>query len=166
MDKNILFILLTFVVILAIIILADNVITALLLVSLVTNFLIIYSQFIRVSKPKNKDREPEKEVNLLGVLPDPVPDNSKEKDLPMQMYKTLHYDYDNYKDTQGLYDVKPYPGDVASVDTANTLMARRRARDKRCTDGWLTKTSNYYKYHYANELAEEEAKPWWGRAEI
>lgn len=53
-----------------------------------------------------------------------------------------------------------------SVDSANTLMAQRRFHDKKAMDGYTVKDANYYRYHFSNELDEEEAKPWWGRHEM
>lgn len=68
-------------------------------------------------------------------------------------------------------DVKPHVGvscaeNDYSVDTLGTLMTQKRgARDKRAMDGAVSKGVDYYKYHYAEELDDEEAKPWWGRHE-
>jgi hypothetical protein len=68
-------------------------------------------------------------------------------------------------------DVKPHVGvscaeNDYSVDTLGTLMTQKRGtRDKRAMDGAITKGVDYYKYHYADELDKEEAKPWWGRHE-
>jgi hypothetical protein len=51
------------------------------------------------------------------------------------------------------------------IDAKVAQYSQSRARDKRCTDGWVTKNADYYKYHYANELSDTENKPWWGREE-
>lgn len=52
-----------------------------------------------------------------------------------------------------------------SIDSANALMAQRRARDKKCSDGWASKDKNYFKIHYGWELDESEKKPWWGNTD-
>lgn len=51
------------------------------------------------------------------------------------------------------------------VDAANTIMAQKRARDKKCSDGWAVKDKNYYAYGFADELDLEEKKRWWGNEE-
>jgi hypothetical protein len=48
----------------------------------------------------------------------------------------------------------------------NAIMAQRRSRDKKCMDGWASKDANYYKQHFAEELDEAEAKPWWSSGEV
>ncbi len=50
----------------------------------------------------------------------------------------------------------------AGFDTSNAYMAQRRARDRKCTDGWLSRDSSYFKYHYGSELDDAEKRVWWG----
>lgn len=69
-------------------------------------------------------------------------------------YEPPSYDIENCN----LYSYLPF-------DEANARMASLRQRDKKCTDGWVTKNANYYKKHFGRELAEEEAKRWWGNQE-
>ena len=52
------------------------------------------------------------------------------------------------------------------IDSANTLITRKRARDKQCSDGWASKSADYYKYHYADEFDNYANSIWWGRDEI
>jgi hypothetical protein len=52
-----------------------------------------------------------------------------------------------------------------SLDGRNCLIAQRRARDKKCMDGYISKNSDYYKYFYADELSDTENRPWWGRVD-
>lgn len=52
------------------------------------------------------------------------------------------------------------------IDSANTLITRKRARDKQCSDGWASKSADYYKYHYADEFDDYANSIWWGRDEI
>ena len=53
-----------------------------------------------------------------------------------------------------------------SIDVANCLIAQKRARDKKCSDGWSLKSADYYKFHYGNELKDSEEKIWWGKNEL
>lgn len=69
-------------------------------------------------------------------------------------YEPPSYDIENCN----LYSYLPF-------DEANARMASLRQRDKKCLDGWVTKNANYYKKHFGRELAEEEAKRWWGNQE-
>lgn len=49
-----------------------------------------------------------------------------------------------------------------NIDSANALLAQKRTRDRRCTDGWLTKDTNYFRLHYGQEFDQTERKEWWG----
>ena len=71
----------------------------------------------------------------------------------------------------GCYPQVPYEvtgcnlGAYLPFDEANSRMAALRQRDKKTLDGYVTKNSNYYKKHFANELGEAEQKRWWGSNE-
>lgn len=52
-----------------------------------------------------------------------------------------------------------------SVDSTAANYSRQRARDKRCIDGAVVKTADYYAFHYGNEFDAEERKRWWGNNE-
>jgi hypothetical protein len=49
-----------------------------------------------------------------------------------------------------------------NIDDLVTEMAAARSRDRRAIDGAVTKTADYYKRHYGDELDQSEAKVWWG----
>lgn len=51
------------------------------------------------------------------------------------------------------------------IDATNARMAALRARDKKVIDGAVTKTADYYRRHFSDELEKAEAKRWWGQNE-
>ena len=51
------------------------------------------------------------------------------------------------------------------IDATNARMAALRTRDKKVIDGAVTKTADYYRRHFSDELEKAEAKRWWGRDE-
>ncbi len=53
----------------------------------------------------------------------------------------------------------------SGVDAKLGLLAQQRARDRKCIDGAVAKNADYYKFHFADELAQSESKPWWGHAD-
>jgi hypothetical protein len=80
--------------------------------------------------------------------------------------------YIDYNTVRGM-GVDPYkpltncrPDDVSfTIDNKNAMSSRRRARDKRCKTAVVKKGSDYYRYHYADELKDSENRAWWGRHE-
>jgi len=59
----------------------------------------------------------------------------------------------------------PFNGRGVPVDEKNTMMALARSRDKKIMDGFVSKTAEYYKQYFGDELAQSEAKVWWGANE-
>lgn len=55
---------------------------------------------------------------------------------------------------------------VAGVDAESARIALQRERNKRATDGAVSKTADYYAYNYAEELDQAETKVWWGNYDI
>jgi type IV secretory pathway VirB3-like protein len=75
-------------------------------------------------------------------------------------YRTAYTDcYDDQRPD------KIIPAYKYNIDDSGADLARKRFHDKKCTDGWVTKDANYYKYHFSGELDEAESKRWWGRAD-
>ena len=106
----------------------------------------------------------------------PLPETINALDQPPEMGR-LNYsaDYDLWYNYRGPNDCDPRPwaGGITyindndnSVDTNIARYALGRNRDRDAIEGYITKDSSYYKYHYAEELINEEAKPWWGRDEF
>ena len=197
---NILFIVLTFIIIVAVIVLSDSLMTAMLIVSLLTNFLVISAQFRKISKnildvsvqnwgshtantettsgqdidqdsgqvasqnsgqDFNQDSNQDPNQNLGYYA-------NQDTNLYGQSYNQWNAHHTGYT---SCYDEPQMMVGVScsersnSIDASNALIAQKRARDKKCTDGWVTKNANYYKHHFGNELTESEDKPWWGRVE-
>ena len=59
----------------------------------------------------------------------------------------------------------PFNGTGVPIDEKNTMMAMGRERNKKTLDGLTTKTAEYYKKNYGDELSVSEAKVWWGANE-
>jgi hypothetical protein len=99
------------------------------------------------------------------------PPKSEDAQNP-NLYGKDQLQYEAYHDayTDSYPDIKPATYTSAaetdsSFDAKNALLAQKRARDRKCSDGWAAKSANYYKYHYAEELDESESKRWWGNSE-
>jgi hypothetical protein len=89
----------------------------------------------------------------------------------MNIYGDAYEKWDEYRMQQCGAPPEPSVNTSAaerslSVDANNMFMAQQRARDKRCMDGAVSKTADFYKYHYSDELEKEENKPWWGRTDF
>jgi hypothetical protein len=159
MHVNIIFILFTFIVIVMLALLSDTLTTAVLVVSLTANFLAICAHFRGISDEISKvftrltDREPAQPKQLESISYD---------DIAPTIYGENYDQWNSYRAGLQDSDAELHEGDI---DTKNTYMARRREKNKKCSDGWAIKESNYFKHHYANELDEAEKKPWWGAAE-
>ncbi len=188
MHINVLFLVLTFVVILIIVYISETLTAAVLTISLLANLFIISSQ---LEKRKNMIMSGKNEIliesappalhdptvdDIPTVIDDPnvapedhpyaVPEFSAQ---PTNIYGSQYMIHDAYKNSTRAYDT-PLPDGVdggiyPGIDGANALMARKRARDKQCMDGAAVKDANFYKFHYADELDEAEQKTWWGNKE-
>lgn len=179
MGVNILFIILTFIIIIAVILLAENLMTAMLIVSLLANFLVISAQFGKISKNI---------LDISAVPSKPSPKTEPQKttsnsDEPSEHSGPLEQDTDLYGPLYELWheynnaytDCYNQPQMVVgascaertyNVDEANAFMAQKRARDKKCIDGMVTRDAAYYAYHFGDELDESEAKVWWSKNEV
>ena len=176
MQINVLFIVLTFVICVAVILLADSMTNAMLMISILANFLIISSHFGKINKMSLKSAipglfGPACHNNVDGVVESDQSDLSDQTDQPTaQPGQAAKDEHDSYRTGYMGYSAAPTTIFTPSeknytIDNANIQMAQRRSRDKKCTDGWVTKNANYFKYHYAGEFEESENKPWWGRSE-
>lgn len=174
MHINLLFIIMTFVVVCAIILLSDNLTNAVLIITLLANLLVLFSQIEkRTSKLTNcadkfeSGEQPQEEEAGEDVEEHPYSVDNNQSGL---MYGNMYAKHDAYN-IGYINEYDPIPvdgidgGANSGIDGANALMARRRARDKKCSDGWAVKDANYFKFHYADELDEAEQKRWWGNKE-
>jgi hypothetical protein len=170
---NSLLIVLTCILVIIVIILADNLTTAMLIVSLLANFLVISSQFSKVSKNSlSIGAQDWPRPSTVAVAPGPTesaPEGHEEQ--ATDIYGPFYEMWDAYKSSYtDCYDkpqVHPHGGCNRGydIDGANAYMAQQRSRDKKAMDGWAVKDANFYKHHYGNELDDAENKPWWSRNE-
>jgi len=90
--------------------------------------------------------------------------SKKPQDQPI--YRDDYMIASDFKDTYFLYPSPSYcDAKEPTIDNANILVSRQRARDKRCIDGLITKTADYYKSHYNTEFEDSEKAPWWSQHE-
>lgn len=177
-ESSIVLIVLTFVVLIAIVLLADSVTSAMLLILLVVNLYVGLCQCGALETLTDPS-----EVNLTKENMEPdVLDKSKNSDLTAdstiaseQIPQPSMYgvDYDIWQANNASSDIYPTPqlpvfascGEKSGVDAQLSLLALKRARDKRCADGAAVKNADYYKFHFSDELEQTENKPWWSAAE-
>lgn len=162
---------LTFIIMIAVVLLADSMLSAVLIISLLVNFLIIASKYGQIARNEldvsiddiKSKKNPAVETSIDHNAPEP----------PIDMYGPFYEMYHSYHTAYtDCYDAPQMAVGAScaersnSVDAQNTLMAQRRARDKKCSDGWVTKDANYYKHHFGSELDDTENRVWWGRNEF
>lgn len=185
---NIYLVILSFIVIIAIIFLADDFTKAVLIISLVTNFLLICGELCAISE---KHRESRKEPDLdmkrdFTAGGDNSANNGANNsvnsiqqgdvdlihDTVVDPNHPYGEDYDNYMKYKEVEPMKltVAPDDdmnATSIDAKmNQFADKRRLRDKRAIDGRVSKTANYYKYHFDGELDETEKRVWWGNYDV
>ena len=173
MHINIVFIVLTFIIMIAVILTADSLTTAMLIISLLTNFLVISSHFGKIGKNIGLTIQ-----NAGKALTETTvaADNTHETEITTDVSEhEINNDYEEYNAYKTSYDdcydtPKPVVGiscseRVNGIDAMNVLIAQRRARDKKCMDGAVLKDANYYKEHFGDEFKETEDRIWWSRNE-
>ncbi len=191
MHVNTVFIILTFIVIVAVVLVADTVQTAATIVSLIAGFFVITTHSRDLSRGltlgiqnwgipisgtgSRDDTNADADADTAAEAPSSCQRSQMpgEFDQNTNLYGGKYESYHAYNASYGDCYREPRPVVVdsvaeadTSVDAANCLITQKRARDKKCSDGWASKNSDFYKYHYGNELEESEAKPWWGRLEV
>lgn len=166
MKLNVGFLALTFIVVIVVILLSKDTLTAIMIVTLIANFVMISINLSNTAaKPTGE--------NLWSEPVEPTPRIAPEEpDIP-HIYGP---EYDIYQNNKTTYDTAYGAPQFAldrgiteafrGVDAANAYMAQARTRDKKCMDGAVSKTSDYYRHHYSNEFELEESKRWWGNNEI
>lgn len=166
MHINITFIVFVFVVMVAIISIAGDPFTAMLIITTLLNVVLTYVRWTH-HKKINPPACPTPSVIVQVPTTQPIPAEVVSDNV--NMYGQSHADWQKYKDgytacysTQGNVDYRHDAG----IDSRNVLMAQSRARDRKCTDGWASKDANYFRHHYSSELEETEAAPWWGSNEF
>ena len=185
------FIILTFVVVIAAILLSDTIQSAASIVGLIASFFVILTHCHNLSKntlsvgvtneklSSGKKRAVIEDLDFgsCGVgdslccgsmLPNSPTVNPQACDQNTNLYGSNYEEHQAYNTsyTDSYKQPQPYNvtcGDSSTgIDMANALMTQRRARDKKTSDGWASKNADYFKLHYGDELAESEGKLWWG----
>lgn len=188
MKVNILFIVLTFVIILAVVMLSDCAVTAMLIIALLVNFaalavksgaltddvisIVIKDEPVNLVKPAPMATvitvaAAEKLESGPAVKPGSI-GAADSLDIYGRAYEQWNDQRRSY--TESYSDPKPHVDTSASensygIDAANTLLWQRRTVDKQRSDGWASKDADYFAHHYADEFDIEENKPWWGKNE-
>jgi hypothetical protein len=187
MHINLLFLTLTFIVLIIIIFMSDSLSSAMMVISILASFFVISANSSQVTKTIieavdwgkpidcNTSKSPECDKFLPEEIVTPEPAPPKEPELEPQntnLYGSEYAKHQAYNTSYTDCYTKPQPIIIdsaadrdTSVDERNCLIGQRRARDKKCMDGYVSKGADFYKYFYAQELEETEMRPWWGRAD-
>jgi hypothetical protein len=149
-----------FIAILAVIIVSDSLVMAILLISLLVNVMLMM---------------PFAALNLGNLRPEKL-DSGKPNQTPLgassiadSLYGPDYSNYDYYRQTylnsyKPVQTHAPHAADTGyTIDSAMARLGQQRTRDKQMIDGAAVKDANFYRYHYADELDRSEAKPWWGQ---
>lgn len=157
-------VILTFIVVIVVVLMTENLTMAALVLSLLINLLVLYNKMDDLGDSLGQS---------AGAEPEPGADAEQEE--AMADFHPYGADYDRYHFNHLTYtDSYPQPvplnaysttENTLGFDAQHALMARRRTRDKQAMDGAISKTADYYRYHFANELRDAEAREWWGQAE-
>ncbi|QJX71686.1 hypothetical protein F-S17_0434 [Faustovirus] len=107
--------------------------------------------------------------HYYGDRSDPWDYSVSERQFDRSIYEPSYdkYTADKVSYTAAYTNAQPIIVDAAGdatmdADQRMNLMARQRFREKRAQDGWAVRNADYYKYHFSDELAENEAREWWG----
>jgi hypothetical protein len=145
--------LITFIAIIAVIILADSLITAVLLISILFNVMLLLGKEQR----ERMETKPDIKIPLGGAT------------IADSLYGPDYSNYDYYRQSylNSYKPVTPHAPHAAdtgyTIDSAMARLGQARTRDKQIADGVAVRDANYYRYHFADELERSEAKPWWGQ---
>ena len=170
-----------FLVVLCVVMFSDSLASAMLIVSLLANSLVITSQFHGLTKLSSiditiGDADEETANTIADKFSPPTPPQRYPADGVNPFTDIYGPEYERYHAYHGPADDPASIGmyrtpvgiscsDRGGVDANNVNLWQRRARDKRCTDGWASKDANYFRHHYAKELDDTENRVWWGRDE-
>jgi len=179
------YLILTFIVVIAIILMSPDLTSAMLIVSILANVYVLTTLNYKHRMSKKEGLEPATEPRQQSQPPQqpPSPPSIPPAGLRLPSIYGPAWDvYSAYKDngptgwagcnipggscgTVYNPNVDIPEGTVMSIDQANVELARRRARDKMALEGQAVKDVNYYKYHFGDELDISEKRWWWGNSE-
>jgi hypothetical protein len=107
--------------------------------------------------------------HYYGDQADPWDYSVSERKFDRSIYEPSYDKFTADKVTYTAAYVNPQPviidaaGDASmDADQRMNLLARQRFHEKRAQDGWAVRNADYYKYHFSDELAENEGREWWG----
>lgn len=170
-DKN--FLLLSVFVAIIVVMVAKDLATAVLILVGIANFLVIYKS---INKLSNDRPSSDKFIQHNDAAPETADNEQKEPELAERggfAEPELTPYGDNY-DTYRMYNddiIAMYASGLnqsmysGSIDQRAIDLAKSRNRDKSSVDAALSKGTEYFKYHFGEEFAAAEARPWWGREE-
>lgn len=208
MRINILFAVLTLIIVIIVILMADSLMSAIVIVALILNFLAISAYWKQIQHgyasmnamgwggvpedttneddaAKEEDATEEEDPAKVAAarrrnLPlgqslieeNRIPAETTDEDQNPNLYGRAQEEYDGYISAYTDCWRKPKPAIFRScaeldnsIDSANVMMAQKRARDKRCMDGAVSKDVYFHRHVYAEELDESENKIWWGKSD-
>jgi hypothetical protein len=171
-----LFIVITFVVLIVVILMAPDIITAIMLCGLVLGYLYVCGKVTPLSIKHSLDNTNNANTdNTLDMYPIPEIKPAVE-DLPAagEMAGGLYgSDYDVWQSNQESYSIDSdrvlpigrSPSELGGVDAQLALLSQQRARDRKCLEGAASRNADFYKYHFSDELEKAESLRWWGNNE-
>lgn len=175
MHLNINLVALSFIVIIIIIYLADSLSTAVIIITLIVNFVVICVHLSNIDCCDSSSQQlggaaanPTAATDIgppvMALMPAQpmVPGEGGDYGSAYDIYAHAN----EYTPEPSVFPLQYGPAEgVVGVDSAATIIAQRRARDKRAMTAAATKTADYYKYAFGDELSSAEAKRWWGENE-
>lgn len=176
------FIAFTFIAMIAIIILADSLGSAVAIVSLVASFFVICSIGAKMGRPADSagDTVDASNVDTPSGAPtdaahgqdsagesntDLFADSTTEESMYGSDYAQMRSYVTSYKSPAGTpLALKTASECVRDADTRVAQIGAQRTRDKASMDGAVVKDANYWRAWYGDELYQAEKAPWWGQA--
>ncbi|MHB2029559.1 MAG: hypothetical protein ACYCPT_12195 [Acidimicrobiales bacterium] len=182
MELNIYLIVFIFIILVAIVLLVQDLVVAMLIISLLTNFLTICINMHVLTvksmpapitdlleKPKKDVVESFTDKSDPAVYDGTLYDREQPIDeqgtkYPASLYGDAYANYEKQK-TPCYKKAKPFFGDENDTDAGMTYYTRRSTRDKQAIDGYVSKTADFYKYYYDDQFNEDQNSEWWGQYE-
>lgn len=176
------FIAFTFIAMIAIIILADSLGSAVAIVSLVASFFVICSIGAKMGRPADSASTSastsDGATNIPADTPADTPaesapaentdlfaDSTTEESMYGSDYAQMRSYVTSYKSPAGTpLALKTASECVRDADTRVAQVGAQRTRDKASMDGAVLKDANYWRAWYGDELYQAEKAPWWGQA--
>ena len=165
---------LTFIILIIVVLMSDTLATAIFIISLLVNFFLIgvWSGFLSVNTV-TIDVNAAANAGAKTSAPPAAPTEHLVPNQDVSIYGPSFDIWQSYNTGYTSAYASPEMAVATScaeksydIDTMNALTAQKRARDKKCSDGWASKNSLYYKYYFGSELDDAEASRWWGQTEM